>query len=373
MLCKDLGIVVALGAKRNRAREVFVLVAGKVQRALNYELFTGRVLPGHQVVLNTTADFLGLGTGGYHYIIHVIGHEKVEINKPGHIMKLRYTPLQFACLAVEEQDSPYHQVMAQAEKLRSLLPIVCGSLHSILPAVAAAIKRTTKGQAKIVYLMTDGAALPIELSKLVFRLRENNLLDGTITIGHAFGGDLEAVNLYSGLLAADHVLGADVMIVAMGPGIVGTGTKFGSTGIELGEIINAISILGGQPIVVPRLNFADCRARHQGVSHHSLTALGRIALRPAIIALPLLRRQLYDRIRAQLKSAGVWGQHKIMMVDGAVSIEILEERNIELTTMGRGFEEEEYYFLAAAAAGVIAGEFYNVHAKEVHPKLDNAD
>ena len=47
--------------------------------------------------------------------------------------------------------------------------------------------------------MTDGAALPLALSDLVATLRDRDLVDTTITCGHAFGGDHEAVSVFSAL------------------------------------------------------------------------------------------------------------------------------------------------------------------------------
>ena len=70
--------------------------------------------------------------------------------------------------------------------------------------------------------MTDGAALPIVISDLVDAMTRVGLIDTTITAGHAFGGDLEAVSVPSALALARHVTHADVAIVAMGPGVVGT-------------------------------------------------------------------------------------------------------------------------------------------------------
>ena len=70
--------------------------------------------------------------------------------------------------------------------------------------------------------MTDGAALPLALSDLVADLRERELIDATITCGHAFGGDYEAVSAFSALAVARHVAHADAAVVVMGPGIVGT-------------------------------------------------------------------------------------------------------------------------------------------------------
>ena len=80
--------------------------------------------------------------------------------------------------------------------------------------------------------MTDGAALPIYLSKNVDTLKKKGLIDNTITIGSAFGGDYECINIYTALITAKEVLKADVVFVSMGPGIAGTGTKYGFTGIE---------------------------------------------------------------------------------------------------------------------------------------------
>jgi hypothetical protein len=72
--------------------------------------------------------------------------------------------------------------------------------------------------------MTDGGALPIAFSRSVAGLCGAGWLAATVTVGQAFGGDLEAVNLHTGLLAAAHVLHADVAIVAQGPGNLGTGS-----------------------------------------------------------------------------------------------------------------------------------------------------
>ena len=117
--------------------------------------------------------------------------------------------------------------------------------------------------------MTDGAGLPLALSDLVAELRDRELVDATVTYGHAFGGDYEAVSIFSALAVARHVAGADVAVVAMGPGIVGTNTRLGFSGMEVGPILDAAVALGGLPIACLRVSFADPRARHHGLSHHS--------------------------------------------------------------------------------------------------------
>ena len=73
----------------------------------------------------------------------------------------------------------------------------------------------------ISYIMSDGVPLPLVEGKNVAGTK---LAQGTITAGHAFGGDLEAINIYSALAAAAEVQ-KPYNYVAMGPGIVGTGTQ----------------------------------------------------------------------------------------------------------------------------------------------------
>jgi hypothetical protein len=366
MLLRELGSVIDIVSEGVGVAEIKVEIGQRIEKAINYNTFTGPITIGDRVILNTTAQHLGLGTGGYHFVMHILDRNPGVIYKPGHIMKLRYTPFQFACLSVEEQASPFHEIMKKAEEIKHV-PVICGSLHSMLPAAVAAVKERAGWKTRITYVMTDGAALPLELSKLVKTLRQNGLLDNTVTTGHAFGGDLEAVNIYSGILAARHVLRADVIIVCMGPGIVGTGTRFGFSGIELGEIINAVSVLKGIAIAIPRLSFSDTRPRHRGVSHHTLTALGKVAQNPAVLALPYLTRRQYLFVREQLQVGGVWQKHKIKIADGEKAFHVLQQLAINIETMGRGLQEEKLFFAAAAAAGVIAGGFCVAHAKEVHP------
>src|SRR5262244_1035821 len=93
------------------------------------------------------------------------------------------------------------------------------------------------------YVMLDGGALPAWFSRTVAGLRDVSWLAGTVTVGQAFGGDLEAVTLHSGLLAARHVLGADLIVVAQGPGNLGTGTRWGFSGVAAGEAVNAAATL----------------------------------------------------------------------------------------------------------------------------------
>lgn len=333
------------GADLQRLR-VLLDGATRDSSAICYPALAGRCREGERVLLNTTAVDLALGTGGDHYVVARSGEGGTQVERAsgGHIMKLRYTPLQTDVLAVEEEASPHHEVMREATSLDGM-PVVCCSLHSQMPLVASALKERAAEGVRVAYVMTDQAALPIALSGLVKGCRERGLIDTTITCGQSFGGDLEAVNLHSALLAARHVARADAAIVAIGPGVVGTGTSFGHGGVAQGEAVNAAAVLGGRAVVALRISFADPRGRHQGVSHHSLTAL-RVALAPAVVPVPDLGPDL-RKVEVDLRDAGVWDRHVRVDVAGTAP----DLLGLRVTTMGRTAEQDPAFFAAAAGAG----------------------
>jgi hypothetical protein len=325
---------------------------GSQGRAVAYPPLAGRCMAADEVLLNTTAVELDLGTGGYHFVVARRG-EGVGLDAPsgGHVMKLRYTPLQVDVVSVESPESPHHDVMSDATSLESV-PVVCCGLHSQVPLVAAAVKRTDPAL-RVAYCMSDGAALPMALSSVVRSSVATGLLDVTVSCGQSFGGQLEAVNLHSGMLAARHVADANVIVVAIGPGVVGTATPFGHGGVAQGEAINAASALGGSPVACLRVSFADARERHRGVSHHTIAALSRVALARATVALPTLSADLSDAIDEELSAAGVWDLHeRAQSAEGSIAAPPL--RGVEVVSMGRGQSDDPAFFAAAFAAGDIA-------------------
>ena len=354
------GVVRSLERIRAGLWRAEVELDGAAAPALVFEALTPLPAVGERVAVNTTAVDLGLGTGGFHFVLHVLGRERKapatgdDLRAAGHIMKLRYTPMQLRVLAAEEPASPYHETLAAALDLAGMPVVVC-ELHSQVASSAAALRLALGDEARLVYVMTDGAALPIALSQLVADLRTAGFLDGTVTVGHAFGGDLEAVTVFSGLLAARWALGADAAIVAMGPGVVGTGTRYGTTAIETGQHLDAAGILGGRAVAALRLSFADPRPRHRGVSHHTLTALGTIAQRPCWVALPSLAPEHEQLVMEQLAAAGIPARHRLVReARGAEALAALAARGVTVRSMGRGPEEDPAPFLAAAAAGFAA-------------------
>lgn len=300
---------------------------------------TGPVDVGDEVVMNTTAVDLGLGTGGAHIVHWNLSRRGWAEPGPGHIMKLRYTSLQRDTGAGEEVIDDFPDDLAG-------IPVVACTVHSQVPCVAAALHHVNPG-ARVAYVMTDGAALPLAISDLVAALVDRQLLVGTVTAGHAFGGDLEAVNVPSGLLLARAAWDTDAVVVGMGPGVVGTGTGLGTTAIEAAAICDATAALGGDPILAVRASSGDARARHRGVSHHVAGVL-RLVRSPVTLPVPAATPGL----ELPAEAAG----HRVVMVTVPDLAAVLAGLDLRVTTMGRGPDGDPLFFAAAGAAGVVAAQ-----------------
>lgn len=341
-------VVTAVTSQDGSRQELLVSTDESQARAINLIELTGKCTVGDRVTINTTAVELGLGTGGWHFVMAV--HDKTAgLQGQGHIMKLRYTPVQGRVLAVEEESSRYQQFFQGNHDLQGT-PVVVGSLHSMLAPCAFAFKRSLP-QKKLCYLMSDGAALPLAFSRVVPQLQERGLIDNTITFGHAFGGDYEAVNIYSALLAAKYICQADAIIVLMGPGVVGTGTKWGTTALEQGVFLNAVHQLQGTAIALVRMSQGDSRTRHYGVSHHTITVLQDLTTSKCIVPLPKFSLAP-EHITHGLENS----RHTITKHDTQTVFQDLLESELELSTMGRTPREDPLFFHAALAGGLEAAK-----------------
>ena len=343
------GKVVTLLEQRPDLQRIEVDLGDGPERAYALSHLTGPVAVGDRVVVNTTAVELGLGTGGWHVVHWNLARDEWHERGPGHIIKGRYTSIQSDVGSTEE----HLESLAEVESI-SGMPVVAAALHSQVPAIAVAFKHRAPG-ARLAYVMTDGAGLPLAMSDLVAALRERNLLDATVTCGHAFGGDYEAVSIYSALAVARHVAHADAAVVAMGPGIVGTNTRLGFSGMEVGEILDAAHALGGVPIACLRVSFADERPRHYGLSHHTATAL-RLATRESVlVAVPALTDpEQSKQLHADLEAAGIARRHELVDVDAPDVLELLTQEELRVESMGRPAADDPALFQAAAAAGALA-------------------
>ena len=338
------------------------LLPGQQVRVVAYEALTGLPVTGERVRLEVSALDRALGTGGHAMVTSRLDVLPADPPREGHLVKARYMPDQVMVTGVDEQGTAHHGLLSQPIGSLDLegMPVVVADLHSSLPAVLTGL-RSPDGQEhpRVVYIMTDGGALPLAYSRVVAALSQAGWLTGTITAGQAWGGDIEAVSVHNALLAARHVLRADAAVVIQGPGNLGTETPWGFSGVACGDAINAIATLGGRPVACLRVSQADARARHRGVSHHSMTAYGRVALAGADVVAPDLEGPLGAQVRQEAEALcghrpGA-GQHRLVKVAVDGLLELLRaaevETGVRLSTMRRGLDEDTAAFIAAAAAG----------------------
>lgn len=295
----------------------------------------GPVSVGDAVVVNTTAVDLGLGTGGWDVVHWNLARADLDIPGAGHVLKARYTSVQ-ADVGVAEEVAGYTPPVSLGG-----LPVVVCSLHSQLAGVACGFA-AGGGGARLVYVMTDSACLPLALSDLVADLRERDLLAGTVSAGQAFGGEHEAVNPRSALDVAVAVAAAGAVVIGPGPGTVGTGTGRGH-GAQEGAGLVDMAVRGGAAAVVAlRWSDADERDRHRGLSHHSAAVLAGAAER-ALVAVP--RGESHPPAAAR---------HEVVDVDVPDAVDLLGAYGVRVTSMGRPPEADPRFHAYTVAAGMLA-------------------
>jgi hypothetical protein len=291
-----------------------------------YPELTGPVALGDDVVVNTQARELELGSGGFD-VLHANLTRGLELRPApnAHVMKLPYTPLQFASRHGEEDE----ELPARIDGM----PVVACSLHSQLVPVCAALAGVG-----VAYVQLPGGALPVGLSDSVRALRASGLVELVIGVDACFGGDVDCVNVYSALALA-RARSADVAVCGIGPGIVGTGTTLGHGGLAAAIAACAASSLGGTPVVALRISERDPRDRHRGVSHHSRAVLSLCG--PNVkVAWPE---------GCPLEEPESAATATVAVADWRDAC-----RGLRLSHMGRGPDDDEWFFAAAFAAGKLA-------------------
>ena len=292
-----------------------------------YPRLTGPVALGDDVVVNVQAVELALGSGGFDVLYANLTR---GLDRPAdagaHVMKLPYTPLQHAVVHAEEENGP------EPERLPGT-PVVCCSLHSQLAPACAGLGRDLA----VAYVQLPGGALPVSLSDAVRALRAQGYLRATVAVGACVDGDVACVSVASALLWCGRE-GMDAVVCAIGPGVVGTASRYGHGGVAAAEAANAAGALGGEPVLAPRFSEADLRERHQGISHHTVAAL-TLCLGPVTVAWP-----------RDLSVPEALGTVRSVDVSGWVA----DCEGLPLSHMGRGPEEDPWFFAAAFAAGRLA-------------------
>jgi hypothetical protein len=190
-------------------------------------------------------------------------------------------------------------------------------VHSQVAPVSAGLRGT-----RVAYVQVAGGALPVSLSDTVRALRDRGYLDVTCAVAPCVDAEAQFVSAAGALAWAKAEL-VDAVVVSVGPGLVGTGSRLGNGALELVDVANVATALGGRPILAVRTSEADSRERHRGVSHHARTVLD--------LAAGVLLAEDDDGVGWQEACAG-----------------------LTLSHMGRGPVEEPSFFRAAYAAGVAA-------------------
>ncbi len=225
----------------------------------------------------------------------------------------RYTPLQTMVLGADDQESGHHELLADADDLGGT------PRRGRRPALGAARRggrhpRRRPGRARrLRHDRRRGRCPPRSPGG---RGPAGGGLDRGLR-HHGPGvrrgpGDRHRPH---GLLTARLVAGADVVVVAQGPGNLGTARGGGSRGWRPGEALNAAAVLAGDPsrrCACPRQTPVP---RHRGVSHHSLTAVGRVALAPVDVPVPDVAGAFHDGVREQARS--LCGRHRYVEVSAA--------------------------------------------------------
>jgi len=293
-----------------------------------YPDVTGPVTLGDDVLVNVQAVELGLGTGGYD-VLHANLTRGLELaaDDGAHVMKLPYTSLQHAVRHAEESwvDEPAADLGG--------LPVVSCSLHSQVAPVCAGLGRDIR----VAYVQLGGGALPVALSDTVRALRANGYLRTTVAVGPCLAGELASVSAASALIASA-AAGMDAVVCAIGPGVVGTGSRFGHGALSAADAVNVATALGGAAVLAPRVSVADQRERHRGLSHHTLAVL------------ELIQGAVSVAWPAGLDVPSELGP--VEVVDASSWRTACE--GLSLSHMGRGPDEEPWFFAAAFAAGRLA-------------------
>jgi len=291
-----------------------------------YPGVTGPVDLDDEVLVNCQARALELGSGGFDVLYaNLTRGLGLPPEEGAHVVKLPYAPGQFAALHAEEDADPAAELDG--------MPVVCCSLHSQLAAACAGLGEGVR----VAYVQLEGGALPLGLSDTVRALRRRGLLASTVSQGASFGGDFECVNVASALSWAA-ASGHEAVVCAVGPGIVGTGSRLGHGGVAAAAAANFATALGGSPVLAVRVSTADERERHRGVSHHTRSVV-ELCLARVTIAWP------------EGLEAPEWLEPR-----EEVEVDGWEDAcaGLPLSHMGRGPDVEPWFFAAAFAAGRVA-------------------
>ena len=332
-----------------------VSVEGEERRAWADRGLVGEVAAGDEVIVNTEAQDLGLGSGGFD-VVHVNLSRGLEgaAAAGAHVIKLNYTSLQHPVAPVEDG----------REAQSSALPVLVIPVHGHLAPAAWAAAQARPGL-RVGFVQSSGGALPGGLSRDVADLRERDLLQRHVTAAPAYGGESEAISLVGAIDAAARRLGWEAAIVGPGPGILGSASHFGHGGMAALDSAHAALSLGLPTLLSPRLSSSDPRPRHRGLSHHSAAVL-ELVLGAVRVPVPEAELEGWPLLDTEAPEGGsaqaalddlietCRGRHDIAVE--RIDLDGYAASGLPSQTMGRSIDEDPLFFAAPLAAGrALAG------------------
>jgi len=354
--------VAEAGSPDGPEQDLVVELDGRLRPAIADVALIGHVEVGDEVIVNAQALDLGLGSGGFD-IVHVNLTRGLAADgaTQANVMKLNYTSLQHTITPVEDETL----------RLPVERPVAVLALHGQLAAMAWAFAQAAP-ERRLGYVQTEGGALTGGHSRTVRTLRASGLLAGHLTAGAAHGGEGEAITTAGALHHGLRTLGWDAAVCGPGPGIVGTGSPLGHGGMFALDSAHSSLALGCPTLLVARMSSGDERARHRGISHHTLTVLD-LLLEPVTVALPAgMRSPVGAELRSGLGAIfdGVVPGRAGLALDverpariarhdwrrALVDLPSYASSGLPAATMGRSLTEDPLFFAASLAGGSALAE-----------------
>jgi hypothetical protein len=328
-----------------------VEVDGERRRAWADPVLVGECRQGDEVIVNTEALDLELGSGGFDVVCANLTR---GLDAPGagdlHVMKLNYSPIQHP---VDPVEPGYEEAPARPERRP---PVLVLPLHGHLAPAAWAYSQADP-ERSLGYVQTPGGALPGSLSRDVAALRERGLIAGHVTAGPCYGGESEAISVPGALQAAAERLGWGAVIAGPGPGILGSASRYGHGGMAALDVAHAALSLGLPTLLSPRLSGSDPRERHRGLSHHSASVL-ELLLGTVRVPVPETDAGGWpteapeggsapDALAAIAEACG--DRHDVAVEE--VDLDGYANAGLPTRTMGRELDDDPLFFAAPLAAG----------------------
>ena len=332
-----------------------VEVGGERRRAWADPALVGPVQVGDEVVVNTEALDLGLGSGGFD-IVHVNLSRGLDAEGAdrAHVIKLNYSSLQHPVEPIErrsDEDGAERPGPVPGDPPARPSGAGCLGGRAVQPRAASRLRADPGWSASRLALARRGRASRARAAVRPCHRRGR------------LRGEAEAITVIGALDAAAHSLGWDAIIAGPGPGILGSASRYGHGGMAALDTAHAALAAGLATLASPRLSSSDPRPRHRGLSHHTEAILG-VLLAPVRVPVPEVGVEGWPLLdeAAELPAGSAepqaalddlievaGGRHDIAV--HPVDLRGYAASGLSTTTMGRSLAQDPLFFAAPLAAG----------------------